>query len=77
MSITITLSSIAITTMWVVGVVLAVLDVIYPPPLTALSMGFMIGAGTLSVRKCINRYAANWETAYGAGREVAKVRQMR
>lgn len=75
--IVVTLRSIIVTTMWVVGVAVALADIVYPPNLAALSVAFTVGGATLSVRGRIDKYAADWTTAYGAGREVAQVRQIR
>lgn len=77
MCFTVTIRSLIIAKLWVTGIVVAVLDAFYEPHLAALSIGFMIGAATLSVKGCVDKYAANWETAYGAGREVTKIRQVR
>jgi len=76
-SFTVTLRSIIVSTLWATGVAVAVLDVVYPPELTALSMAFMISGASVSIRGRIDKYAADWKAAYGAGREVAQVRKIR
>lgn len=75
MCFTITGRGLTVAMLWAVGIALALLDAFYPPPLAALSIGFMVGAATLSVRGSIDNYAANWETAYSAGREVTRLRE--
>lgn len=77
MSFTVTLRSLIVAVLWVAGIAVAVFDAFYPPALAALSMAFLVVAATLSVRGRIDRYAANWEQAYGAGREVTRLRQSR
>lgn len=73
---TVTLRSLIVTALWTIGGVVAVLDAIYEPPLASLAIGFMVGAATISTRSRIDTYAADWKTAYDAGREVSKVRQL-
>lgn len=77
MCFTITMRGIFVAALWALGVAVAALDAVLEPRLTALAVAPMIGAATISVRGRVDRYAANWETAYDAGREVARVRQMR
>ena len=77
MSFTITLRSAVVGLLWVVGIVLAILAATIRPSVGALAMAFTVGAATLSVLARIDAYAASWETAYEAGREVSKVRRMR
>lgn len=77
MCFTITVRSLAIVILWAIGLVVAVLDALFAYPLTALAVVIVGAAATVSVRAQIDKYAANWQAAYGAGREVAKVRQMR
>lgn len=62
---------------WVAGAAVAVAHALYMHNLSAAAAVLSIIAATLTIRGCINRHAANWEAAYGAGREVAKVRHMR
>ena len=75
--ITITLRGLMVAVLWIAGAAVAAIDVVHPGTLAGLSIGFMLGGATLSVLARIDRYAANWETAYDVGREVSKVRQMR
>lgn len=77
MSFTITLRGMAVGLLWLAGTGLAVANVIHPTTLAPLAIVCACAAATLSVLARIDRYAANWETAYDAGREVSKVRQMR
>lgn len=77
MCFTITVRTIFTGLLWAAGVGVSVLDAMAEPRLTALAVALMIGAATLSVLGRVDRYAANWETAYDAGREVSKVRQLR
>jgi hypothetical protein len=77
MSFTITMRGIIVSALWVAGVVAAVLDALYAPRLAAVTMVCVSIAATLSVRGSIDRYAANWEAAYDAGREVTRIRQRR
>lgn len=77
MCFTITVRTIFVGLLWVAGIVVSVLDALTETRLTALAVALMIGAATLSVLSRVDRYAASWETAYDAGREVAKVRQLR
>ena len=77
MSITITARSAAVVALWLAGFTVAVFDIFQPAQYGALSIALTLVAATATVRGCIDKYAANWEAAYGAGREVSRVRQMR
>lgn len=77
MSFTVTLRNLIVACIWIGGIALAVFDAFHGLDLAALSIALMVVAATASVRSCIDKYAANWEAAYGAGREVARVRQLR
>lgn len=77
MSFIVTWRSLFIAKLWVTGIAVAVFDAFWAPPLAAVAIAFMVGAATLSVLGRIDKYAANWETAYGAGREVTQLRQRR
>lgn len=72
---TITLRGVVAAALWVSGAAIAILDIVAPPDLGAVAMMFAVMAATLTVRSCIDKHAANWEAAYGAGREVARLRQ--
>lgn len=77
MCFTVTFRTLAIAALWGVGLTLAVIAAIYPLRLGGLAVGFMLAASTLSIRGYVEKYAADWETAYDVGREVAKVRKIR
>lgn len=77
MTFTITAHAAAVTLLWIVGILFAVVDVLYVPDWAALSTAFLIGAATMTVRRRVDKYAANWTQAYEVGRDEGKVRQMR
>lgn len=77
MTFTITAHSVAVTLLWLAGLAFAVVDVIYVPDWAALSTAFLIAAATLTVRRRVDKYAADWTRAYEVGRDEGKVRQMR
>jgi len=68
--ITVTIHSLIVAACWIAGLAFAVVDVIYVPDWAALSTAFLILAATLTVKRRVDKYAADWATAYEAGREV-------
>lgn len=77
MSCTITLHTLAVVILWIVGVGLAVTNAFIGPDLGALAVAFLVGGATLAVHGRLERHDAEWSTAYEAGKEVARVRQLR
>ena|SRR5690349_10986860 len=77
MTLTITGHTIAVALLWIAGLAFAVIDVLYVPDWAALSTAFLIGAATLTVRRCVDKYAADWTRAYEVGRDEGKVRRVR
>lgn len=75
MCFTVTMRSLVIAALWTCGIAIAVLAAVYPVRLSALAIAFMLAAATLSIRGYIAKYAADWEAAYDAGREVTRLRQ--
>lgn len=79
MTFTVTLHTVTIILCWIAGLAFAVVDVILVPDWAALSTVFVVIAATLTIKRGIDRYAANWTRAYEVGRgagaqEVRKIR---
>lgn len=75
--ITIAVHSLIVAACWIAGLAFAVVDVIYTPDWAALSTAFIVAAATMTVKRRVDKYAADWQTAYEAGVESAEVRQIR
>lgn len=69
-TITITMHSLIVAICWLFGLTFAVIDVIFVPDWAALSTAFLVLAATMTVKRRVDKYAADWTTAYEAGREV-------
>lgn len=79
MTFTVTVHTITIVFCWIAGLVFAVVDIVLVPDWAALSTVFVVIAATLTVKRAVDRYAANWTRAYEVGRaaESQQVRKIR
>lgn len=68
--ITISVHTMIVAACWFAGLAFAVIDVVFVPDWAALSTAFLVVAATMTVKRRVDRYAADWATAYEAGREV-------
>lgn len=77
MSCTVTLHTVVVVICWIAGLSLAVANAFVGPDLGALAVAFLVGGATLAIHGRLERHDADWTTAYEAGKEVARVRQLR
>lgn len=71
----VTVHSLVVTACWVIGGVVAAVDIVCAAPLGALSLVFIAAGSTLYMKDRVERLLAAWVTAYEAGREVAQLRR--
>lgn len=70
----ITVHSLAVSAFWIIGIILAVVDVVVAAPLAALSFANIAAGATLYVKGRLDQATEDWLEAYHAGREVARIR---
>lgn len=77
MSATVTIHNIIVVACWLIGVSLALADVVYEPHLAAPAIAFIGAGATLYLKGRLDALAGDWLKAYEAGREVSRIRASR